>query len=303
MEFDKESHTYFNDDGEAMISVTQLLEKHGLAPDYGDVDESILKAKARRGSLIHEEIANYLMNGEAYFSEECDSVARAVEDNDFEDVSCEVMVSNGKIAGTYDCLATVNGIRTLIDWKTTASYDPVYLSWQLSLYDYLGKLNCGKLMCVQLKGSEITFHEVKRHSDEEIERLLDCEEKGVPFISDQTQLSEDMGKSDLMIKLEEAENVILFHKKAMEEAQKDEARIKAELIKQMEEKGVKTIKTEKLSITYVAPVKREILDSDKLKRENPSIYDQYKKQSLTKASVRIAERKQDEPNKPDRAID
>ena len=55
LKFDAEKHEYF--DGEKrLISVTQLLKKHGLAPDYSGVSDSVLNAKAERGTLIHSEI-------------------------------------------------------------------------------------------------------------------------------------------------------------------------------------------------------------------------------------------------------
>ena len=45
--FDAEKHEYF--DGEKrLISVTQLLRKHGLAPDYSGVSDAVLNAKAER---------------------------------------------------------------------------------------------------------------------------------------------------------------------------------------------------------------------------------------------------------------
>ena len=53
--FDEKTHTY-TDDGKHLISVTQLMKKHGLAPDYSGVSESVLGAKAQRGTLIHKEI-------------------------------------------------------------------------------------------------------------------------------------------------------------------------------------------------------------------------------------------------------
>lgn len=57
--FNKENHTYTLD-GKILISVTQLMRKHGLAPDYSGVNEVVLQRKAERGTLIHEEIERYI---------------------------------------------------------------------------------------------------------------------------------------------------------------------------------------------------------------------------------------------------
>ena len=46
--FDKETHTYtlIKDSGEKieLVSVTTLLKKHGISPDYSSVNEVVLKA-------------------------------------------------------------------------------------------------------------------------------------------------------------------------------------------------------------------------------------------------------------------
>ena len=62
--FNEELHKYFDGDRE-LISVTTLLKKHGLAPDYSGVSESVLNRKAERGTLVHEEIENYMKFGKA----------------------------------------------------------------------------------------------------------------------------------------------------------------------------------------------------------------------------------------------
>ena len=51
-QFDKNKHEYTLD-GRPLISVTQLMKKHGLSPDYSAVDPEVLFAAAERGTLIH----------------------------------------------------------------------------------------------------------------------------------------------------------------------------------------------------------------------------------------------------------
>ena len=61
--FDVAKHLYKR--GETpLISVTQLLKKHGLAPDYGAVPADVLERKAALGTAIHAEIENYIKTGE-----------------------------------------------------------------------------------------------------------------------------------------------------------------------------------------------------------------------------------------------
>jgi hypothetical protein len=55
----------------------------------------------------------------------------------------------------------------------------------------------------------------------------------------------------------------------------------------MEENGVIKLENELLSVSYVAEYEKETLDTAKLKKELPEIYDGYIKMSKVKASVRI----------------
>ena len=46
LEFNPDSHEYTLD-GKKLISVTQLMRKYGLAPDYSNVSPATLEAKAK----------------------------------------------------------------------------------------------------------------------------------------------------------------------------------------------------------------------------------------------------------------
>ena len=54
--FDSETHTYTNEEGKKLISVTTLLKQEGISPNYDCVNEDVLKAAADRGTYIHKEI-------------------------------------------------------------------------------------------------------------------------------------------------------------------------------------------------------------------------------------------------------
>ena len=44
--FKEDTHEYFNGD-KKLISVTQLMRKHGLAPNYDGIPDAVLRAKAK----------------------------------------------------------------------------------------------------------------------------------------------------------------------------------------------------------------------------------------------------------------
>lgn len=78
---------------------------------------------------------------------------------------------------------------------------------------------------------------------------------------------------------------LVIQMKKMEETV---AKFKEDLLKAMEQHGIKSFKSENVSFTYVAPTTRTTFDKKKLKKDHPDIdLEQYNKVSDVKASVRI----------------
>ena len=101
--FDKEKHRYTDSEtGKVLISVTQLLRKHNLAPDFSNVPETVLKAKAERGTLIHEEIETYNKSGDVGFTEELGSYIDYIKENKLKVKECELLVGNDIVVGRLD---------------------------------------------------------------------------------------------------------------------------------------------------------------------------------------------------------
>ena len=85
----------------------------------------------------------------------------------------------------------------------------------------------------------------------------------------------------------DAINTIVEIEKQIKDLKALQDSYKENLLKEMEEKNVLKIDTEKLLISYVAPSTRETLDSKKLKEDLPDIYDLYVKFTDVKSSLRI----------------
>ena len=118
--FDAEKHEYF--DGEKrLISVTQLLKKHGLAPDYSGVSDAVLNAKAERGTLIHSEIEDVIKNGELGFTSELSEFIDVCAENGVNPLESEKIVYNDVVAGKFDLLCEERGKTVLVDYKTTGT--------------------------------------------------------------------------------------------------------------------------------------------------------------------------------------
>ena len=72
--------------------------------------------------------------------------------------------------------------------------------------------------------------------------------------------------------------------KALKEQQKEYREL---LYSKMEENDIKKIDTGDIIITRVLPTTRKSMDSTKLKKEQPAIYDAYLKEAPVKGSIRI----------------
>lgn len=72
--------------------------------------------------------------------------------------------------------------------------------------------------------------------------------------------------------------------KAIEEQAKE---LKNRILDEMEAKGIISIETDDLTITYVAPYPKESFDSKAFRKANPDLYDEYVKISKVSASVRL----------------
>lgn len=291
IEFREDTHEYLLGD-KKLISVTQLMRKHGLAPSYDAVPSEVLKAKAERGTLIHKEIEQYIKHREIGFTIELANfieymrLMREVNGINIEVLESEQIIYNDIVAGTVDLTLLEDGIYTVADIKTTATLHKEAVSWQLSIYAYLIAGITGNL---PEKGQAFHFDkdgnlnvvDISLKPIEEVIRLIDCERRGEIYTQEltvsNTQLAELVEVESLIKRIEE-------QKKAAE-AQATELR--AQLMQAMEANGVNSFENENIKITYVAPTTRTAIDSAKLKKELPEIAEKYSKTSNVKASLRI----------------
>ena len=77
---------------------------------------------------------------------------------------------------------------------------------------------------------------------------------------------------------------ITVQKKALEEQEK---KMRTELETAMEQYNVKSFENEFIKVTYVEPTTRTSVDSAKLKKKYPSVFEECSKTSEVKASIKI----------------
>ncbi|MBR2385699.1 siphovirus Gp157 family protein [bacterium] len=297
--FDEEKHLYTAVDaatGEILndlVSVTTLLKKHNLSPDYSMVDEAVLNAKAERGKVIHEELEKFINNNENGFTNELQLFIDKCKEMDITPKLSEFIVHNDEIAGTVDVegFMTVPGNnpsempeKTFIgDFKTTATLHKETVAWQLSLYAYLSGNKYDKFLVFHFPDENtLKVVELKPIAVTEIEKLLQCEKDCEIYEAPSLELT--VADSEKIVAIQNELKALDDRKKELE---KQEAELKEFLIEKMEETGVKQIDNELFKITYIAPSQRETLDSARIKKELPEVAATYTKTSLVKASVRI----------------
>lgn len=312
IDFDEANHVYAVNGNFADISVTALLRKHGLAPNYSSAPEKLLQQSAEKGKEIHKDLEN-IVNEKDWIptTQQGLEFAEWVEKN----VDCakaEQKVAyeyNGTlIAGTADLIGfTKNNEAFIADHKNTASFHREYVTWQVSLLDYMfRKINGRKLNGVPFHWNGAKklwcFHfnptsggmkqiELNKISDAEIERLIDCENKGEIY-----QRKELVLDSDLEIQYLQAESEYQRLQKEFKRAEEQIKQMRAEILKLFEEQKITSweSKDKSILVTYIAPNEQVRVDSDKLKKEFPQVYSKCTKIVKTKASVRITQRNKDE---------
>ena len=86
---------------------------------------------------------------------------------------------------------------------------------------------------------------------------------------------------------EEAVAKIVEFERMAKQIKEAEDKLKAAILKEMEEKNILSIDSDELKISYVAPTQRETFDTKAFKEDFADLYDEYVKIAPVKASIRI----------------
>ena len=309
--FNRKQHQYIVDGEIASLSVTQLLRKHGLAPNYSNVKEEVLNAKADLGTYIHAELESIIKNkdyqietaeGEAFKK----YVDKFINTNK---VFAEQMVAYNYqgmiIAGTADVVGFYKDSKKgcfVADHKTTANINKEYVSWQTSILDYMfRKANIINDCVWDWKGADefLCFHYTKdgelevikldKIDDSEIEALFEAEYNGKIYQRKQLVLDPEVEMG-----IEMVTSTLNDLNKRVKQAEEQQKKYKEIILKAMEEQGIKSVECGNLKITYVYAQDKMIVDGDKLKTEYPQVYPKVLKPSHTKAYVKITIDNEDE---------
>jgi len=281
LEFNETNHTYtFN--GKVLISTTQLMRKHNLSPNYDMVNPEVLQAKAKKGTLIHKEIENFIKENQLGFTDELYEFQKYVKAHNLTSIKSETMVCNDIVAGTIDLMFMENDRPIIADIKTTSVVHKEAVSWQLSIYRYL-YLSYVYGNIVPVKESEYNdvigqvFHfnkegilnveeiPLKPYSD--IERLFNCERLGMQFT---LEIDEAENSLQNVVHLEKIINEL---NEKVEFAKKQQEEFKKTLMEAMENRKLSTFEKDGIKITLVkGKTKKEEILEDEMNKEIVEAY-------------------------------
>ena len=283
--FIEETHKYYLGDKE-LISVTTLMQKHGLAPNYSNVNAEVLRAKAERGTMIHKEIEDFIKDGSIGFTAELLNFIQHIKGSNTEVLKSEFILHNDIVAGTADLLLYNEGY-IIGDIKTTAVLHKEAVSWQLSIYAYLlmkvnPSIHVYKGQAYHFnKEGELNVVDIQLKPMDEVERLLECEAQGLTFTQELAV------KDDELTQLYNIEALIKEYDDQKKKAEAQAQELRAAIMETMEKNGVKKFENDQIILTYVESTTRTSIDSAKLKKDMPEVAEKYTKTSNVKASLRI----------------
>ena len=293
LEFNPESHEYTLD-GKKLISVTQLMQRYGLAPNYSGVDPAVLEAKAKYGTHIHEEIEQWIKERKIGFTQELVNFVTFLNETNTIAIESEYKVYNDVVAGTIDLILERNQQDIIADIKTTYQIHKESVSWQLSIYLHLYinlindaypqrclKYNQFKGECYHFnKEGELNVVEIPLKPESEVEKLIQAVRDDKPYEMETIESSE-------IAKIVELEKLIKYYDDEKKKIEAKEQELKDAILKAMEESGMTQLDTDLIKITYMAESTRTSLDTKAIKEKYPEIYNDNLKETKVKSQLRI----------------
>ena len=291
VEFDELAHTYTLD-GKQLSGITGIIKDY-LFPDmYKGVHERTLEAAAERGSSVHSQV-QMIINGfpPARTDRSVEAFFDKMQGTEF--IASEYLVSDlHHFASSIDI---IDSRLNLYDIKTTDKLNREYLSWQLSIYAYLFELQnptlkAGALYGCHLRDGKATLIQVERINSEIIADFLCAAADNLPWSNPLERIYDTLLKDQAtqLARLAEIEDYLADFKARAKAMEDEKAKLTEGLLDIMEQRNVKTYKTDRLTLTRIDAHTSPKFDSTTFKRDYPQMYERYVKVSDVKRRLRIA---------------
>lgn len=290
--FDETSHTYLLDDGRLLMGVTTLMKKHGLAPDYSGIPESVLKKAAEEGTSIHKEIEDY-DNGVSVLNTELIDGYRKLG---LKHIASEYIVSD------YDLVASaIDGVYQgsepdsviLVDYKSTQKVHTRALEWQLGIYKVLIERQnpgikvqgCSCLHIDKKTRKIIGLVPINPVSESMVDDLLNAERKGEPYVDPYVPASASVAIQDDLPAYISKLNLVAELKAKIKEAETFIKDCDSRIIAYMQENNLEEMSTGDGTIKIKKGYQRKTVDTAKLAKDYPQLASKYEK--ITEVSPSI----------------
>lgn len=302
--FDEGKHTYTLD-GVRLSGVTAIVK--WMFPDtYKDIPQSVLEKAAEHGSLIHKKCEQYDNCGFGDDLPEVKEYVRLKNENGLTTAENEYLVDDGKnIASSIDVVFDEDekGCYPLADIKTTSKIHKNNVSLQLSIYAYLfekcnkGK-KAGRLFVIWLpkeqygKAELMELNRISATDCKKIVKAYLAKEDSTPYREKYFGVKETSTELEpieeaLPVHLKDAEDMIISIENSVKELEAKKDVIKQRLYELMVKHNVKKWQSDRLQLIRKLDSTRETLDSTKLKKNYPEVYQECKKVSAVKGSLTI----------------
>lgn len=293
--FNEDGHTYHLE-GHTLQGVTPIIA--WLFPEtYRGIPQSVLDNAAQYGGMIHKKI------------ELADSIG-IVDDQAVRDymelkeqkgvrtLVNEYLVSDERrIASSID---VVMDNYDLWDVKTTSKVHIPNVTMQLSIYAWLFEeqnkgLKAGELCCCWLPKPQYGHAEIiplKRVSADICRHIVDIWESGADALQARTILSEigfefehQRKVGEVPIAMQDLMDELININEAMKSLQEREKAIKEVLMSQMKTEGANKWSNDLIEVTRKAAYERTSIDTARMKKEQPDMYERFKKVTKVAESI------------------
>lgn len=301
--FDSGKHTYTLN-GVRLSGVTAIV-KWMFPETYKDIPQSVLEKAAAHGTQVHTKCELYDSLGIGDDMPEVQDYIRLKEEHGLKTLVSEYLVDDGAhISSSIDKVFEVDesGCYPLGDLKTTSKVHRDNVTLQLSIYAYLFEMNnegkkAGRLMCIWLpkkQYGDAAIIDLKRIPSDACEEIIAgylAKEAPTPYrekwfgVVESTEVAPI--EEELPANLRDAEEEIIKIEMALKELEEKKGELKSGLYDLMVKHNVKKWQSERLQLVRKLDGTRETLDSAKVKKNYPEIYEECKKVSAVKGSLTI----------------
>ena len=291
--FDPISHTYLMGD-KVLIGVTSLMSKHGLSPDYSGIPEATLMKAAAEGTAIHKEIEDYDNGVSVLRTPLIEEYITTCQEHGLIFVRNEFLISDDElVASSIDGVYGPENAISLVDYKTTQKVHRRSLEWQLGIYKVLFErqtsLKVENCYCLHIDKKERTIKglvPIEPVSEAEVDALLQAEREGRIYIDLHEEPSAELVLTDAELTAyvaQQAEITRLKEQiKSIEETLKG---LDARVLQYMTENNLEQMEGGGGVFKVKKAYERTTIDTARLKKMQPGIYDQYKKVTTIATSL------------------